>query len=81
MPNCTRAAPGEKELAALLRDDNGGSFYLTLAQIGKAIGAKSPHTARDWVKTLVPRKKNGRKVWLVSDVAHKLYYGEEEASA
>lgn len=81
MPNCTKAAPGEKELAALLRDSNDGSFYLTLTQIGKAIGAKSPHTTRDWVRTLVPRKKNGRKVWLVSDVAHKLYYGDESASA
>lgn len=76
MPKVERATADEKELAAAIRGDHGGAFALTLAQVGKVIGAKSPHTARAWVKSLFPREINGRRAFLVSDVAHKLLYGE-----
>lgn len=72
MPKTGRATPEEKELAATIRGDFDGTFYLTLSQVGKVIGAKSPHTVREWLATLVPLWRNGRKVWLVSDVAHKM---------
>ena len=72
MPKILRATPEEKELAATIRGDFGGAFYLTLSQVGTVIGAKSPHTVREWLSTLAPLWRNGRKVWLVSDVAHKM---------
>lgn len=76
MPKVGRASPEEKELAAAIREDFGGAYLLTLAQLGRVIGAKSPNTTREWTRTLVPREVNGRKAWLVSDVAHKILYGE-----
>lgn len=72
MPKITRASPDEKTMAEAIRTDFGGTFVLSLAQVGKVIGARSPNTTREWVTTLVPRWRNGRRVWLVSDVAEKL---------
>lgn len=80
MPNI-RMTPEEKQLAADIRADFGGAHVLTLTQVGKVIGHKSPHTARKWVSSLVPRRVNGRPVYLVSDVARRLHSTFEGASA
>ncbi len=81
MPKTERTPPKEKELAAAIREDFGGTFYLTLAQVGKIIGARSPHTAREWASTLSPQWRNGRKVWMVADVAHKMLNSQEGREA
>lgn len=72
MPNI-RMTPDEKQLAADIRADFDGAYVLTLAQVGRVIGHKSPHTARKWVAPLIPRRVNGRTVYLVSDVARRLH--------
>ena len=61
-----------KALAKDIRESFGGAYILNLAQVGQVIGAKSRNTARLWASTLVPRNTNGRKGYLVLDVARKI---------
>ncbi len=66
------ASPEVKALAKSIREDYGGAYVLTQAQVGKVIG-KSKNTTRKWLEGLVPRQVGGgRPGYLVLDVAQKL---------
>lgn len=70
MPKIQRATEQQKLFAEELRQLYGGA--LTLAQVGKTIGARSKDTQRAWTKDVPYVMINGRKKWLVSDVAKKI---------
>lgn len=77
-----KAPTEELTMAAEIRERYGGAFVLTLTQVGEVVGYKSRSAAVEWVETLVPRWRGKVRVWLVSDVAHKLYAGQSrEVSA
>lgn len=76
MPRVGRIPEGEKALAAEIRDMNKGALVLNLTQVGRVLGISNRYSILAWLSTLVPRDRNGVSVWLVSDVAHKLYQGE-----
>lgn len=64
-------------MATEIREAFNGALVLSAADVGKVLGLRNKEAIRNWLSTLVPRERNGRRVWLVSDVAHKLYTGEE----
>lgn len=70
MPKLTRMSEEAKDFAALLHKQ--GFYLLSLEEIRQLIGARSPDTARKWVHDLPAREVNGRRKWLVSDVAQKI---------
>ncbi len=66
------ASPEVKDLAKSIREDYGGAYVLTQAQVCKVIG-KSKHTTKKWLEGLVPRQVgDGRPGYLVTDVARKI---------
>jgi len=70
MPKLTRAPESQKALADELRKLYG--VCLTLVQVGDAIGAKSKDTTKKWLDDMPYATINGRKKWLVYDVAKKI---------
>lgn len=72
MPKTTRMSPEEKELAEAIRRQFDGAFVLTACQVGQVVGLRSKQAVRAWLSTLVPKERNGKPVWLVSDVAQKI---------
>lgn len=70
MPKIERMTDVQRVLADDLRKLYGGS--MTLAQVGESIGANSPHTTRKWAADIPYCVINGRKKYLVGDVARKL---------
>lgn len=78
MPKVGRIPDEEKALAAEIREMFDGALVLSASEVGRVIGLQNWYGITEWLSTLVPRWRNGRKVWLVSDVAHKLYSSKEE---
>lgn len=70
MPKIGRMTDTQRALADDLRKLYGGA--MTLAQISESIGASSPHTTRKWAADIPYCLINGRKKYLVRDVAQKL---------
>ncbi|MGI5985014.1 MAG: hypothetical protein ACOX7O_04090 [Oscillospiraceae bacterium] len=70
MPKIGRMTDTQRAMADDLRKLYGGA--MTLTQIGESIGVDSPHTARKWAADIPYCVINGRKKYLVGDVARKL---------
>lgn len=70
MPKIGRMTDTQRALADDLRKQYGGA--MTLTQVGESLGTNSPHTARKWTADIPYYLINGRKKYLVGDVARKL---------
>jgi hypothetical protein len=71
-PRSLRPAEGRRQLSAELRGLYGGA--LTLTDVMETIGVSQVQAAKNWIASagLEAVVINGRKKWLVSDVARAL---------
>lgn len=75
MPRIGKITDEQKLLAEQIRNDFDGQHVISVKQVCKVIGANSYNTANKWLLPLKPRIINGRKCYLVLDVAGKILYG------
>lgn len=72
MPRVGKISDEQKLLAEQIRKDFDGQHVINAKQVGRVIGARSYNTINAWVLSLKPRIINGRKCYLVLDVAGKI---------
>lgn len=75
MPRVGKISDEQKLLAEEIRKDFDGQHVINAKQVGKVVGMKSHHTTAAWLLPLKPRILNGRKCYLVLDVAGKILEG------
>lgn len=75
MPKVGKVSEEQKRLAEDIRKDFGGQHVISAKQVGLVLGMKSHHTTAAWLLPLKPRDLNGRKGYLVLDVAGKILEG------
>ena len=79
MPIIHRMTRDEVDLAREIRDSFGGASILDVDQVRQTLGVKSRNTALKFLDGLVPTRVNGKRRWLVSDVACKILAGRTGA--
>lgn len=74
MPKVGRMSERQREIVEILRRDY--ATLLTLADVGRIIGTTDQRTTKKYVEGLRTTDVNGRRKWLIDDIARRIYEHE-----